>query len=382
MDAPAAKKVFVAPWGPPLKRRRDEAFASQAVAAREAVARAPDSGRETIAFKVERTDFQAAAARNARNTNLLLAALAGLAVVVGYAAGWGAEILTDSHPVLADPRHRPEMPGLILATLVSSWGLTAAMVMGFGFAAALLYARRWADSTVLKLNGAVEADPGKDAVLHNVVEEIAIAGGLPKPAVHVVESDALNAFATGFHSDRAAVAVTRGLLNRLNREELQGVVAHEMAHVGNGDVRLAVAVAMIVGLISILSDLLRNTIRPGVGSSSRSRKGGGGLVAIVMVVWILVIVLAPICALLVRMTISREREYLADATAARLTRNPVGLASALAKIAENPRIEKAPAALEHVWIESPARAYDDRSSALFSTHPPTAARIKRLLDLR
>ncbi len=385
MSESAAEKPFISPWSP-LGRRRDRAFADQAEAARQAAARGAD--KKTLDFELKSTDFRAAAARNVRKTAWLIVLLAVIAVVLGYVAGLCLEILTGAHPALNDPNVPPT------DLLFSGWGGTAAVAMAIAFVVALVWAQRSADATVLKLHGAVEADPQKDAVLHNVVEEVAIAAGLPKPAVYVVESEALNAFATGFKPERAAVSVTRGLLDRLNREELQGVVAHEMAHIGNRDVRLAVTVAMIVGLIAILSSLLRNSVRvgsvSGTGirisssrSSSRGGKGGAsGLALVILVVGIIIIILAPIFALLVRMAISREREYLADATAAGLTRNPKGLASALAKIADNPRVEKAPAALEHVWIESPVRAYGEKSTALFSTHPPTAARIERLLDLR
>jgi heat shock protein HtpX len=204
---------------------------------------------------------------------------------------------------------------------------------------------------------------------------------LAKPVVYVIETEALNAFATGMRSDKAAVTVTRGLLNRLNREELQGVVAHELAHIGNGDVRLAVIVAMVVGLIAIVSDVLGRGARVGGRRMLRGR-GDGKVAALVVPVWILFALLAPLFGLLVRMAISREREYLADATGARLTRNPIGLASALAKIANNPRVKNTSSALEHLWIASPKRSYGEASSALFSTHPPTSVRIERLLNLR
>ena len=378
MAETAAKKPFVSPWRQRIKKRQEQAVNQQAEAARHALARGLATGRRTIQFEVKATDFRSAAARNTRRTVFLVVALGILMLALAYVAGWGVEIRSGNHPAAAAG---PDVPFTLAEIASSRWGVYATIGMGVVIVVALLLMRTKADGTILKLNGAVEADPQKDAVLHNVVEEVAIAAGLPKPAVYVVETEAMNAFATGIRSDKAAVTVTRGLLNRLNREELQGVVAHEMAHIGNGDVRLAITVAMVAGLIAIVSNVLgRSTYFSGRGSF-RGRGKGNGLVVAVFAVWILFAILAPLFGLLVRMAISREREYLADATGARLTRNPIGLASALAKIADNPRIQGSSSALEHLWIESPKRSYRETSTALFSTHPPTAARIERLMNL-
>ena len=169
-------------------------------------------------------------------------------------------------------------------------------------------------------------------MLENVVEEMAIAGGLPKPAIYVVPDSDPNAFATGTGPERASIAVTRGLLEKLNREELQGVVSHELSHVRNYDVRLMTVVAALAGAILLLSDWSRRGLWWG-GGRRRDRDGGGGLGILFFAVWIVSIMLAPIIAQIVSLAVSRQREYLADASGAELTRNPLGLASALEKIA-------------------------------------------------
>ena len=181
--------------------------------------------------------------------------------------------------------------------------------------------------------------------------------------------------------------MTRGLLDKLERQELQGVIAHEMGHIANNDVLYATAIGVIVGLVALVSDALSRGLRYGsygrIGfGRSRSRgKGGGGAVLVMLVVF-LVAILAPLAARLVQMAISREREYLADATAVRFTRNPRGLIGALQKIDQSSeRFESANRATQHLFIANPFRKFSKRSGALFSTHPPTSERIARLRDL-
>ncbi|MGC2854618.1 M48 family metallopeptidase [Novispirillum sp. DQ9] len=352
-----------------------------------------DGGTATLDLEVVGTDFAAAMARNVRRTIVLCLLMTLLAAAVGYCAGWAAEIVTGLHPALAVLGPEAGVLEQLRATAVSAWGVQSLAAVVGASVAGMVGAVLWADRAVLALNGARPADPEAEAVLHNVVEEMAIAAGAPKPAVHVMETDALNAFATGLRPSRASVTVTRGLLRTLNREELQGVVGHEMAHIVNGDVRFGVMVAVVAGLLALIADgmgrLARLGLRMGTSggggeSRSSSRKGGGGavLVLIAVAVWVLVALLAPLAAALVRMAISREREYLADATGAKLTRNPVALASALTKIAEAPHVASASKATEHMFIVSPLRAFGDSAGALFSTHPPTQRRIDRLLNLR
>jgi heat shock protein HtpX len=220
--------------------------------------------------------------------------------------------------------------------------------------------------------------------LVNVVEEMAIAAGLPRPRVYIVEDPDPNAFATGHGPETACVAVTRGLLAALNREEIQAVVGHEMGHVRNLDVRLMTLIAALVGVIVLLSDALGRFLRHGGGRAlggGRGRKGGaGGLVLVVLVLWIITLILAPLISRLMAMAVSRNREYLADATAAELTRNPAALASALQKIesAEAPTksIKRSTA---HLCIADPlgrrVNAKEGGMANLFGTHPPMAKRI-------
>jgi heat shock protein HtpX len=248
------------------------------------------------------------------------------------------------------------------------------------------------DKVVLSMNGAKEVTAEQEPQLHNVVEEMAIAAGLTKPRVYVMESEALNAFATGLSPQKAAIAVTRGLLKALNREQLQGVVAHEMGHVLNLDTRYMAAVGIMVGLIALFSDLVLRSMRFGsYRSSSSSRrdndsgnsKGGGGGAIIVFIIMIVFLILAPIAAQLVRLAVSRQREYLADATSVQLTRNPVGLIGALEVLdaGENKGPELGNRATQHLFIVNPLKAFGDNASALFATHPSIAERIQRLQNL-
>lgn len=220
----------------------------------------------------------------------------------------------------------------------------------------------------------------------NVVEEMAIAAGLPPPKVYLVEDPDPNAFATGHGPQDAVIAVTRGLIERLNREELQGVVAHEMGHVRNLDVRLMTTIAALVGYVVILSDVMGRVMRFGGRGSSRSRGrsgGGGALVLILLVLWVITLILTPIIMRIMAMGVSRNREYLADATAAQLTRNPGALASALEKIESAVEPTKSIAkSAAHLCIADPlGRKINEKEGAfanLMGTHPPIRMRIARL----
>ncbi|HYN09479.1 MAG TPA: M48 family metalloprotease [Vicinamibacterales bacterium] len=219
----------------------------------------------------------------------------------------------------------------------------------------------------------------------NIVEEMAIAAGLPKPAAYVIADDDSNAFATGRDPAHASIAVTEGLLRTLNREELQGVVAHEMAHVRNLDIRLMTVVAALMGAILLLADWSGRAMRFGGGSSRSSRKGkdSGGLGVIFLVIWILAIILAPLLGRLLATAVSRRRESLADATGAELTRHPLALASALEKIESaagpTPSVKRGTA---HMCIADPlGLKIDNREGGwanLWATHPPMAKRIAAL----
>lgn len=237
------------------------------------------------------------------------------------------------------------------------------------------------DKVVLAASRARHVTHDDEPQLHNVVEEMAIAGGLAQPpAVFVIEDDAPNALATGRDPQHASIAVTRGLLRLLNREELQGVVAHEMSHIRNYDIRFATLVGVLVGLIALISDFfLRWSF---FGSFGRRRGGDAGGAGVIMLGLALILaILAPLAASLVHFAISRRREYLADATAVQLTRNPLGLAKALNKIAADPNsLRGANRATAHLFIANPLRKRRETSGA-FDTHPPIDRRISALLDM-
>ncbi len=255
--------------------------------------------------------------------------------------------------------------------------LAMLLVSGVGSAWAL----RAGDRLVLGITGAREVGRDEEPVLHNVVEELAIAAGLPKPRVYVIETPSLNAFATGMSPRRAAICVTRGLLRRLNREELQGVIGHEMGHIVNWDIRYATAVAVLVGLIALVADGVLRALRHGAWRGRRHRLPTAGAVGALLVLTLFAL-LAPLSAKLVQMAISREREYLADATSVRLTRNPQGLISALQKIAASATpFPGANRATQHMFIVNPFRNFPESVGPLFATHPPIELRIRRLQHL-
>ena len=240
------------------------------------------------------------------------------------------------------------------------------------------------DAVVLAASQARLADPVADQQLLNVVQEMALAAGLPMPKVYLIDDTAPNAFATGRDPEHASIAVTTGLLQKVDREELQGVLAHELGHVRNLDIRFMLLVGVLVGGIALLSDMFMRSLWFGGGRrrSSNDRDGGGGLQAIMMVVAVILAILAPIAAYLVQMSVSRQREYLADATSVELTRNPAGLERALAAIATDTEVlEVANRATQHLYIVNPIKKFEARASGLFSTHPPIADRIDRLRQL-
>jgi heat shock protein HtpX len=271
-------------------------------------------------------------------------------------------------------------PGFPIATI-------GALLFGAGSS---LWALRAGDRAVLESANARAVDrndPGQQQ-LDNIVEEMAIAGGLPKPAVYIIPDRDPNAFATGTGPEKSSVAVTAGLIEALNREELQAVVSHEMAHVKNYDVRLMTVVAALVGSVLLISDFGTRGMRWGGGRRRSSRVGGGGgaVMLVFFVLWIASLILAPLIARLVAMAVSREREYLADASGSELTRNPGALASALEKIdaavAPTPSIKQGVA---HLCIADPrGRRINEREgglAALFATHPPIAKRIALLRSM-
>lgn len=236
------------------------------------------------------------------------------------------------------------------------------------------------DKIALAAAGAQKATAEQHRYLVNVAEAVAIGAGVPTPAVYVIDSPAPNAFATGRDPSRSSIAVTRGLLELLDRQELEGVVAHEMAHIKNYDVRFMSMLVATVGAVIVLRDLVLRWMR--FGGSSRSRRsgsdrGGGAAQGVVLLLLVVLLVLGPVLATLLRLAVSRRREYLADASAAYITRNPEGLARALEKIRDyrGPVLEVSEG-VRHMFFVNPVSGRD--GSALFSTHPPIQERIDRL----
>lgn len=237
----------------------------------------------------------------------------------------------------------------------------------------------YSDQIVLAMSHARPAERPADAEIINDVEGLAIAAGLPVPKVYIIDDSAPNAFATGRDPQHAAIAVTSGLVEKLNRAELEGVIAHEMSHIKDYDIRLMALVAVLAGTIVLLSDWLLRSMWWG-GGRRRSRNNNGN--AIVLVIALVAAILAPLLATLVKLAVSRRREYLADAQGAMLTRYPEGLASALEKIAADTEpLEVANKATAHMYIYNPLRDRKAWLDSMWSTHPPIEERIRRLREM-
>ena len=325
---------------------------------------------DTLPTRINATDFLAAQRANRRNTIWLILILLLVGGGFGYVLGWAVDTYRQTQFEYLDLAQL-SLPGLIGALAFLSIGVGATAVT---FAAG--------DKVVLALNNAREVGTEQEPMLHNVVEEMAIAAGVPKPRVAIIESEAMNAFATGIYPEKAAIGVTRGLLKNLSREELQGVVAHEMGHILNWDIRYMTAVGILVGLIALVSDaILRARWHRGMGSSGRGKGKGGGAVVVLIIVLIFAI-LAPIAGRLVQFAVSRQREYLADATSVQLTRSPMGLIAALRKLGHQPKAaELGNRATQHLFIVNPIREFGATASALMATHPAIEDRIERLQNL-
>lgn len=259
------------------------------------------------------------------------------------------------------------------------WGMVGALALAIIIA---LDAYFDGDRAILDFTNARPAAPNAEAQIINVVDEMRIAAGLPMPKVYVIDSPAANAFATGRDPQHASVAVTTGLVEILNRDELQGVIGHEMSHIRNHDIRYMMLVSALLGAVVLLSDGFLRGARWGGGSllGRRSNRGGSAN-ALMLVLALLAAVLAPLMAVLLQMAISRKREFLADAAAVELTRNPLALASALEKLDARAHTDPLPGvnrATQHLFIVNPLRSFSMNASALLSTHPPTEARIRVL----
>lgn len=236
----------------------------------------------------------------------------------------------------------------------------------------------YSDKFVLALSGARIADRKKDFDLYTVTENMAIAAGLPKPKVYIIEDSAPNAFATGRDPEHAVVCATRGLLSKLSRRELEGVIAHEMSHIKNFDIRLMAVVTVLVGVIALLSDWFTRSLWWKKNDDRRN------VSAAVMLLSLALVLVSPIIATLIQLAVSRRREFLADASGALMTRNPDALASALAKISKDKEVlEAATNATAHLYIENPfkEKKFSAWYSSLFNTHPPVEERIRILKNM-
>jgi heat shock protein HtpX len=289
--------------------------------------------------------------RNRRNTFLLLfvfvALLAGVSIAIGI--------------VLGLPY--PFAPLLIIPFLII---------------ALIMYYR--SPQVALAISQARQVTKADEPELYRTVENLCIGAGLPMPKVYVIEDGSPNAFATGRDPDHAAIAVTRGLLQKLDKLELEGVIAHELSHIGNYDIRVMTIVVVLVGLTALMADFALRLTLFGAGRRSSNRgRGGGAGVAIIYAIALVAIILTPIAAQLIRFAISRQREFLADGSAALLTRYPEGLARALEKISADPDpLEVANKATAHLYINNPLREHKSFLNNLFSTHPPVEERIRVL----
>jgi len=237
----------------------------------------------------------------------------------------------------------------------------------------------WSDKVVIATAGAKPADPAQYPELHRLTENLCITAGLPKPKLYVIDDPAPNAFATGRNAEHAALAVTSGLLNMMDDNELQGVLAHELSHIGNRDMLVSTVAVVLVGFVTLAANFFWRATWLGAGRRGNDREGNNPLMLIIAVAFI---ILAPIFATLIQLAISRKREFLADASGALLTRYPEGLASALRKIGgyERPML-RANNATAHLFISNPFGPREAMSglAKLFSTHPPIEERIKALV---
>ena len=307
---------------------------------------------------LNRQSFAAQQANNRRNSIVLIVLVTLILAALGFAIGYGTTGAVEG------------------AVGVTTGAIMLAMVLSVGSYFA-------GDQLVLATSGAREVSQQSAPQLMNVVQEMALSAGVPMPRVYIIEDTAPNAFATGRDPQHASVAITTGLLQKLDRVELQGVMGHELSHVRNFDIRFALLVAVLVGSIALLADFfLRFTFWGGGRRGGGDRDKGGALVAVVYVIAIVLAILAPFIARLVQLAVSRQREYLADASSVELTRNPHGLEQALAKIASDKEVlEVANRATQHLYFTNPIKKFEERSSAMFSTHPAIVDRINRLRQL-
>jgi heat shock protein HtpX len=319
--------------------------------------------------------FQDLIAQNKRTSVLLVAIFVLFVVALAITFSLAILIMMDPDRAAAVQIKRGLGVGLI-AGLVS---LGISMLSYFS-----------GDQLILGVQGAREIQHADDPQLFNVVEEMAIAAGAPMPKVYLISDPALNAFATGRDPKHASIAITTGLRKKLTREELQGVIAHEMSHIRNYDIRLMLLLAVLIGTVTMLSDFFWSVLRYGPSrnsssssSSSDSKKGGPQLLMIVVLVLaVLFAILAPVLASILQFAVSRQREYLADASGVELTRNPIGLAHALEKLTNDPTpLKNLNRGTAHLFIVNPVKKFAELGETIFASHPPIESRIQRLYSL-
>ena len=291
-------------------------------------------------------------ASNKRKTWILLIVFFLLLALVGYAVGF---LFMNS----------------------GIWGVTVAMIIGFIYALTMIFQ---STEIVMSMNGAREVDRNEEPVLYHVVEDMAMVAQIPMPRVYVIDDPGLNAFATGSNPQNAAVAATSGLLEIMNREELEAVIGHEVSHIRNLDIRISTIAVALASAITLLSSMAGRMMWWGGASRRSNDRDSGGLEIILMILSLLAIVLAPLAATLVQLAISRQREFLADASSVELTRNPQGMINALLKL------ENSQPMTHHVDDASSALYINDLQKRgflkkLFYTHPPISERIERLKNM-
>ena len=306
----------------------------------------------------QRESFYDQISSNRRRSVLLVAIVVAILALVGFIIGYA-----------------------LTGTLAGGYlAIAVAVVIALVISAVSYYG---GDSLVLAASGAKEVKPADAPQLMNVINELSIAAGIPPPKVYLIHDTAPNAFATGRDPAHASVAITTGLLQKLDREELQGVMGHELSHVRNLDIRFTLLVGALVGSIALLADFfLRFTFFGGAGRGRGRDSGGGGGAAILLVLALVLSILAPFFARMVQLAVSRQREFLADASSVELTRNPAGLQRALAKIAADQEVlEVANRATQHLYIVNPIKKFESRAAGLTATHPPLVDRVNRLRQL-
>ena len=293
-------------------------------------------------------------ASNKRKTWVLLIVFFLLLAIVGYAVGY---LFMNS----------------------GIWGVTIAMIIGFIYALTMIFQ---STEIVMSMNGAREVDRNEEPVLYHVVEDMAMVAQIPMPRVYVIDDPGLNAFATGSNPQNAAVAATSGLLEIMNREELEAVIGHEVSHIRNLDIRISTIAVALASAITLLSSMAGRMMWWGGASRSRrsNDRDGGGIEVILLVISLLAIVLAPLAATLVQLAISRQREFLADASSVELTRNPQGMINALLKLDNSqPMSHHVDDASSALYINDPQKP--GFLKKLFYTHPPISERIERLKNM-